>query len=85
MNSGNLLDALIDEIAARVANELRKQEPASEPASPWLDVKQAADYCCMTPDAIRAADKRGQIRAHRSETGRVRFKRADLDAFLAAA
>jgi excisionase family DNA binding protein len=79
------LDSLIDEIAARVATAIKSSEPVPEPASPWFTVDQAADYMQMTPDAIRASEKRGQLKAHRSETGRVRFLKSDLDAFLAAA
>jgi excisionase family DNA binding protein len=85
METASILDQLITEVAQRVASVLKSREPVPEPASPWFTVEQAADYAQMTPDAIRSAEKRNQLKAHRSETGRVRFLKSDLDKFLAAA
>jgi excisionase family DNA binding protein len=51
-------------------------------ASPWMTVSEAAAYASMTVDGVRAAERRGQLKAHRSRTGRVRFLRTDVDAFL---
>jgi hypothetical protein len=47
-----------------------------------MDVGAAAQYAAMTPDAIRSATKRGQLRVHRGATGRLRYRTEDLDAFL---
>jgi hypothetical protein len=73
------LQAIADRVASVVLERLEVQ---SQPSSPWLDAAGAADYACMTADAIRAAEKRGQLRSHRSSTGRVRYRREDVDAFL---
>jgi excisionase family DNA binding protein len=85
MTTGITLNELIDDVANRVADVLASREPVPEPATPWFTVEQAADYMQMSPDAIRASEKRGQLKAHRSETGRVRFLKSDLDAFLGSA
>ena len=52
--------------------------------SPWCDLAGAAEYAAMTKDAVESARKRGQLQAHRSATGRIRYHRDDLDAFLRA-
>jgi hypothetical protein len=57
-------------------------ERASDVRSPWRDVAGAADYAAMTPEAIRSATKRGQLRVHRGQTGRLRYRTEELDAFL---
>jgi excisionase family DNA binding protein len=75
---------LLEIVASRVAKILAAQQPAPEPQSPWLTVDEVAEYAKLTPDAVRGAEKRGKLRAHRSETGRVRFLRSDVDAFLSA-
>jgi len=61
----------------QAAMELR-----GERESPWLDVGGAAERACMTEEAIRAATRRGQLRVHRSETGRLRYRVEDVDIFL---
>jgi excisionase family DNA binding protein len=82
LSPGLTVNDLLEAVAVRVAEILSAQQPAPEPSSPWLTVAEAADYSKMTPDAIRGAEKRGRLKGHRSETGRVRFLRSDLDAFL---
>jgi hypothetical protein len=77
------LNDLLDDLAARIAGKLNTpRDDSTEAASPWLDTAEAAAYCRMTAEGIRGAEKRQQLRAHRSETGRVRFLRDDLDRFL---
>jgi hypothetical protein len=63
-----------EEVAAALAED-------AKPAVGYLDVRGAAAYLSSTPAAVRAALKRGQLDAHRSETGRVLFDRSQLDAF----
>jgi excisionase family DNA binding protein len=76
---------LLEIVASRVAQILaEQQQPAPEPQSPWLTVGEVAEYAKLTSDAVRGAEKRGKLRAHRSETGRVRFRRSDVDSFLSA-
>ncbi len=65
-------------IAARVVALIEERSQGS----PWMDVAGVAEYAHMTPAAVRSSTKRGQIKSHRSSTGRVRYLRADVDAFL---
>lgn len=77
----SISDEFLDALAARVADTVveRLAPPAQ---SPWLDAAGAAEYAVMSIEGIRAATKRGQLKSHRSTTGRVRYQRADVDAFL---
>jgi hypothetical protein len=80
---GDALARFVDAIESRVQEVVHEEiERALEMRSPWLDVGGAAAYAAMTPEAIRSATKRGQLRVHRGETGRLRFRIEDLDAFL---
>lgn len=87
MSAGVNLNDLIDEIAGRVADSIAARQSELRPstdASPWLTTEEAAAYCKISQEGIRGSEKRGQLRAHRSESGRVRYRREDLDAFLRA-
>ena len=75
----DLFDVLRECVRAIVREEL---ERALEVRSAWLDVAGAAEYAAMSPEAIRSATKRGQLRVHRGETGRLRYRTEDLDDFL---
>jgi hypothetical protein len=78
-----LPDELLDVIEARVRTVVREElVEHGNGVSPWLDADGAAGYAAMSVDAIKSATKRNQLRAYRSETGRVRYRREDLDAFL---
>jgi excisionase family DNA binding protein len=72
-------DSFADDLARRVASVVLESLPASDP-SPWLNVDRAAGYLDTTPDAIRGMVKRGRLPVHRSSTGRLLFRREDLDA-----
>lgn len=77
------LSGLAETLRAVIREEIeRATEGARATESPWLDVEGAAAYAAMTTNGVRSAAKRGQLRSHRSVTGRVRFLRADVDAFL---
>jgi hypothetical protein len=52
------------------------------PESRWLDVKAAADYTSLSQEAIRTAAKRGRLKSHKGESGRLVFRLEDLDAFM---
>ena len=67
------LRRIADAVAARL--ELR-------PDNRWLDVKAAADYTSLTQEAIRTAAKRGRLRSHKGDSGRLVFRLEDLDAFM---
>lgn len=72
----------LDEVLLRAAHEGARLALAEQSSgSPWLSVKSAADYLDTTEDAIRALVKRRQVPHHRTETGRLLFRRDELDAF----
>jgi len=72
-------DQFADDLARRVATIVLESLPASRPSSPWLSVERAAEYLDTTEDAIRGMVKRRQVPVHRSDTGRLLFRREDLD------
>jgi hypothetical protein len=79
-----LVDFDLEEMLIRAAQEgarrARDEDHGSE--SPWMGTETAAAYLDTTPDAIRAFEKRGQLRAHRPDGVRlVYYHRNDLDAF----
>jgi hypothetical protein len=74
-------DEFLEVLATRVADTVL--ERLAPPAQlPWLDAAGAAKYAVMSIEGIRAATKRGHLKSHRSTTGRVRYRREDVDAFL---
>jgi hypothetical protein len=78
-----LPDELLTTLEERLRSIVRKELDAhTKGVSPWLNVTRAAEYAVMSEDAIRSATKRGQLKSYRSETGRVRYRREDVDAFL---
>jgi hypothetical protein len=70
----------IERIASRTAELLA--ETMKTGIQRWLDVPRAADHAALTPDAIRALVKRGQIPFHRTENGRLRFSPTELDRWV---
>jgi len=53
-------------------------------ASPWLNVEDTAGYLRTTEDALRAMVRRGDLPVHRTGTGRLLFRRDELDAYATA-
>ncbi len=77
------LDGLEETLRVVIRSEVAQAlaDAAAPQQDGFLDVPTAAAYLSSTPAAIRAAVKRGQLRANRSETGRVLFTREQLDSF----
>jgi excisionase family DNA binding protein len=73
----SITDDDIERIATRTAELLA--DTMATGIERWLDVPGAADHVALTPDAIRALVKRGQIPFHRTENGRLRFSVTELD------
>jgi excisionase family DNA binding protein len=71
-----LLEVFSQRVAKLVADQLAS---SSEASSPWLNVESAALYLDTTDDGIRAMVKRGQLPVYRSPTGRLLFRREELD------
>jgi hypothetical protein len=70
--------ALTDLVRQAVSDALAAQEIASG----WLDVSRAADYLSMSAKALRHAEARGHVKAHRTPTGRLLFRPSELDEFV---
>ncbi len=68
-----------DAVAQRVAQLVVGQLGSTESSISWLNVGSAAQYLDTTEDAIRGLVKRGQLLPHRSTTGRLLFRRDELD------
>jgi hypothetical protein len=78
----SISDQFVDVLATRVADVVLERLQHQPPNSPWLDAAGVAEYASMSIEGLRAATKRGQLRSHRSTTGRVRYQRDDVDAFV---
>jgi hypothetical protein len=76
---------LSDEDVARIATEVAARLEPRGGGAGWLDVKGASTYSSLSEEAIRTAAKRGKLRSHRGDSGRVMFRVEDIDAFLGEA
>ena len=47
----------------------------------WLDIKGASEYCSLSPMTLRRNVKSGNLKAS-NVTGKMLFKRSELEAFL---
>jgi len=74
------LETLLRVIARQVAEEIADNQ-STQPR--WFDVAGVATYAVMTEQAVRDAEKHGHLRAHRTTSGRLRFRIEDVEAFLA--
>lgn len=75
-----LPDALIDAIAERVVNLLDEREHG-RPASPWLDVEEAAAYLRASKQRIYDLVSAGELNPAR-DGRRLLFRREQLDALI---
>jgi hypothetical protein len=73
----HLPDELLDEIRRVVREEVERT--STELSSGLFNVKSAASYLDLTPDAPGGLVKRRQIEFQKSETGRITFTRKQLD------
>jgi excisionase family DNA binding protein len=67
------LQRIADAVAARLDQR---------PAVGWLTVDAAAAYTSLSKEAIRTATKRGRLKSHKGDSGRLVFRTADLDTFM---
>jgi excisionase family DNA binding protein len=72
------LDALIDQLEERLIERLADRLTTT-PNSPWLTVKEAADYLRTTEGAIRKRIRRKQLPSYRPEGSKILLRRDDLD------
>ena len=69
------LDIDYDALAEAIAERL---QPTAT-SSPWLTVKEAAEYAKTTPAAIYKRIKRGQLQSYRPEGSPILLHRDTLD------
>lgn len=74
-------DALVEAIAQRVVQLLGETDTRSAPASPWLDVDQAAAYMRCKRQRVYDLVSAGQLKPEK-DGRRSLFKREQLDAYL---
>ena len=72
---------LLDAIASAVADELERRGAASAPASPWLDVDEAAAYLRCARQRIYDLVSEGRLEPAR-DGRRLLFARDALDSYL---
>jgi len=77
-----LPEELLDELRRLVREEVERASIMQ--SSGLFNAKSAAAYLDMSEDALRGLVKRGQIEFNKSETGRIRFTREQLDAHAKA-
>ena len=78
-----VLSALDELIAERVETELAERKEGNG-GTPWLSLRDAADYLCVSERTLERAIARGRLRS--STLGRRRIlHRDDLDAYARAA
>lgn len=49
----------------------------------WLNIKQAAGYCSVTPETLRRRRRAGRPPVYHVRTGTIAYRRAELDVWLA--
>ena len=85
----DLLEALIarvaDEVTSRVVQAVGKQPspPPERDDQEWLTTSEAAKYLKYSRDRLEKLRSLKEGPIHTGEGRRVRYKRADLDAWLA--
>jgi excisionase family DNA binding protein len=72
------LDALADQLEPRLIERLNEKLTART-SSPWLTVKEAADYLRTSEQAIYKRIKRKQLPSYRPEGSQILLRREDLD------
>ena len=72
------LDALIDQLELRLIERLSERLNTGL-TSPWLTVKEAAEYLRTSEGAIRKRITRKQLPSYRPEGSQILLHRDDLD------
>lgn len=74
-----LVDERVDERLSAAAAQAHART-----ADPWMTTERAANYLCLSPEALRARVRRGRVPAHR-DGDRWLFHRDELDALIRGA
>jgi excisionase family DNA binding protein len=56
----------------------------SDSGTRWMTTEEAADYLRVTPSTVRRWAREGRFPVYRPDTRVARFRREDLDAYLAS-
>ena len=78
-----LCNELTAEIA-RLSKELAEAQAVSNPPRQIFDAAAAAEYCGMTVSAMQNLRTRNQPPPFQKVSGRIEYKREDLDAWIAS-
>lgn len=78
-----VLENAIERVAVRVAELLADRLPGPAPASPWLNVQEAAEYLRCTPKRIYDLTGQSRLPVHR-DGSRLLFRRDELDEYVCA-
>ena len=81
MEAMTLLQLSQDDLEQTLKRVLQ-QVVTSSAADRWFTVEQAAEHLSMSEDALRQLLRRGRVPAHRIGERRIRFSRAELDAWI---
>jgi len=78
-----MFEGLEESLRAVVREEVERAMTMPRETTEWLNARSAAEYMDTTEEAIRGLVKRRQIPCHRSENGRLLFRRDELDVWAA--
>jgi hypothetical protein len=74
----------LEDVLIRAAREGARQAIEEHTGAPWMSAAEVAEYVGggTTEQAIRDAERRGHIKAHRSTDGKVRYHHDDVERYL---
>jgi excisionase family DNA binding protein len=78
----DVLDLVLDELAARVADQIaaRLNVAETDPGDPWLDSRNAADYLGVSRTTVRRLAAEGSLTTEQAGTNcKLYFRRSELD------
>jgi len=78
-NFDEILDYIDDRLRPLIDSLIQESQ---KPKSPWLSVKEAADYLKLSESYLRHLVSGGSIVSQKIPTGGRRFHKSDLDAFI---
>jgi excisionase family DNA binding protein len=78
-----LLEQVVDAVAARVLERLESQLSPGRAWPEWMNVETAANYLDVSPERLRKLQARREVPFHQEAPGcRVLYGRSDLDQWM---
>ena len=77
-----ILDLILDQLAARVADRIAAKLATADaaPADQWLDSRSAAEYLNISRDSVRRLAAEGSLTTEQAGANcKLYFRRSDLD------